>query len=238
MMTQTITQTITKPITKPKPKTTAAAKKGVVKQVSPMAKELKRAANAIAMTPKELTLWFSYYPQVSEATQETCLRLIAEYRLNPRADELDLVQFEEGHWQVFITINGWAKLINAHPAFCGIEFSEASELEEGVPMWMGCAIYRTDRIKPIEIKEYFSEMKTEHAVWQQMPRRMLRHRAMQQCARLAFGITVPECKPNANLISHLAGPMQARSMSNPLRAATHSHTVLLKERLAQLSITK
>jgi hypothetical protein len=105
-------------------------------------------------------------------------------------------------------------------------------------MWMGCTIYRTDRIKPIEVKEYFTEMKTEHAAWQQMPRRMLRHRAMQQCARLAFGITVPECKPNANLISHLAGPMQARSMSNPLRAATHSHTVLLKERLAQLSITK
>jgi hypothetical protein len=238
-MTQTITQSITQTMTKPKTKTTAAAKKGVVKQQrSPLAKGLKRAANAIAMTPKELTLWFSYYPQVSEATQETCLRLITEYKLNPRADELDLVQFEEGHWQVFITVNGWAKLINAHPAFCGIEFSEASELEEGVPLWMGCAIYRTDRVKPIEVKEYFNEMKTEHAAWQQMPRRMLRHRAMQQCARLAFGITVPECKPSAKLISHLAGPMQARSISNPLRAATHSHTVLLKERLAQLSITK
>ena len=237
-MTQTITQAITQTMTKPKHKTTAAAKKGVVKQVSPMAKVLKCAANAIAMTPKELTLWFSYYPQVSEATQETCLRLITEYKLNPRADEIDLVQFEAGHWQVFITINGWAKLINAHPAFCGIEFSEASELEEGVPLWRGCTIYRTDRIKPIVIREYFTEMKTEHAAWQQMPRRMLRHRAMQQCARLAFGITIPECKPSANLISQLAGPMQARSMSNSLRAATHSHTALLKERLAQLSITK
>ena len=226
---------MTKTITKPK---AVATKKGVVKQVSPMAKALKCAAQAIGMIPKELTAWLSQYPQLTEATQETCLRLIAEYRLNPRADEIDLVQFEEGRWQVFITVNGWAKLINAHPAFCGIEFSEASELDQGVPIWMGCAIYRTDRVKPIEVKEYFSEMKTEHAAWQQMPRRMLRHRAMQQCARLAFGITVPECKPSANFISHLAGPMQARSMSNPLRAATHSHTVLLKERLAQLSITK
>jgi hypothetical protein len=90
-----MTQTTTQNITKPRPKTTAAAKKGVVKQGNPIAKVLKRAANAIAMTPKELTLWFSYYPQLSEATQETCLRLIAEYKLNPRADELDLVQFEE-----------------------------------------------------------------------------------------------------------------------------------------------
>ena len=231
-MTQTTTQTTTQTMTKPKRKTTAAAKKGVVKQVSPMAKVLKRAANAIAMTPKELTLWFSYYPQVSEATQETCLRLITEYNLNPRADEIDLVQFEAGHWQVFITINGWAKLINAHPAFCGIEFSEASELEEGVPLWMGCAIYRTDRIKPIEIREYFTEMKTEHAAWQQMPRRMLRHRAMQQCARLAFGITVPECKPSSNSAGSLERSVRDRAVSNPVRVNANSHTALLKKRLS------
>ena len=235
-----MTQTTTQTMTKPKPKTTAAAKKGVVKQVSPMAKVLKRAANAIALTPKELTLWFSYYPQVSEATQETCLRLITEYNLNPRADEIDLVQFEAGHWQVFITINGWAKLINAHPAFCGIEFSEASELEEGVPLWMGCTIYRTDRIKPIEIREYFTEMKTEHIAWQQMPRRMLRHRAMQQCARLAFGITVPECKPSSSSVSALPEtvPSAVPSLSGPTRSATQSHAAILKERLAQSPMTR
>ena len=168
------------------------------------------------------------------------MRLIAEYRLHPRADEIDLIQFEERRWQVFITVNGWAKLINAHPAFCGIEFSEASELEEGVPLWMGCAIYRTDRVKPIEVKEYFTEMKTEHAAWQQMPRRMLRHRAMQQCARLAFGITVPECKPSPNSVSALPRAAQSavRSLSGPIRSATQSHTTILKERLTRLAVTK
>ena len=192
------------------------------------------------MIPKELTAWLSQYPQLTEATQETCLRLIAEYRLNPRADEIDLVQFEVGRWQVFITINGWAKLINAHPAFCGIEFSEASELEEGVPIWMGCAIYRTDRVKPIAVKEYYSEMKTEHAAWQQMPRRMLRHRAMQQCARLAFGITVPECKPSSNSVSASPGvpPSAARSLSGPTRSVTQSHAAILKERLASENLKK
>ena len=205
-----------------------------------MAKALKCAAQAVGMTPASLTTWFSQYPQLSETTQETCLRLIAEYRLNPHADEIDLIQFEEGRWQVFITVNGWAKLINAHPAFCGIEFSEASELEEGVPLWMGCAIYRTDRVKPIEVKEYFSEMKTEHAAWQQMPRRMLRHRAMQQCARLAFGITVPECKPSSSSASALPGaaPSTVRSLSGPRRLTTQSHTAILKERLTRLAVTK
>jgi hypothetical protein len=229
---------MTKTITNPKPIT--QGKKGLVKQVSPMARALKCAAQAIGMTPASLTTWFSQYPQLTEATQETCLRLIAEYRLNPRADEIDLVQFEAGRWQVFITVNGWAKLINAHPAFCGIEFSEASELDQGIPIWMGCAIYRTDRVKPIVVKEYFSEMKTEHAAWQQMPRRMLRHRAMQQCARLAFGITVPECKPNLNSASALPGaaPSAVHSLSGPRRLATQSHAAILKERLAQSSMTR
>jgi len=217
---------MTKTISKPKIVTKTRSEK----QISPLAKALKRAAQEITMTPKELTAWLSQYPQLSEATQETCLRLIAEYRLNPRADELDLIQFEEGRWQVFITVNGWAKLINAHPAFCGIEFIEASELEEGVPLWMGCAIYRTDRVKPIVVKEYFSEMKTEHVAWQQMPRRMLRHRAMQQCARLAFGITVPECKPSDFLHNKLIPKMNS-SASKKL-SETRSHCTILKERLS------
>ena len=221
---------MTKAITNQKP--TTQGKKRVVKQLSPIAKALKHAAQAIGVTPKDLGAWFSKYPQLSETTQESCLRLIAEYRLNPRADEIDLVQFEEGRWQVFITVNGWAKLINAHPAFCGIEFSEASELEEGVPIWMGCTIYRTDRIKPIVIREYFAEMKTEHAAWQQMPRRMLRHRAMQQCARLAFGITVPECKPSSSSAGSLERSVRDRAVSNPVRVNANSHTALLKKRLS------
>ncbi len=229
---------MTKAITNPKP--TTQGKKGVIKQVSPIAKALKHAAQAIGVTPKDLGAWFSQYPQLSETTQESCLRLIAEYRLNPRADEIDLIQFEVGRWHVFITINGWAKLINAHPSFCGIEFSEASELEEGVPIWMGCTIYRTDRIKPIEVKEYFTEMKTEHIAWQQMPRRMLRHRAMQQCARLAFGITVPECKPSSSSVSALPEtvPSAVPSLSGPTRSATQSHAAILKERLAQSPMTR
>ena len=227
---------MTKTISKPK----IVTKTRSVKQISPVARALKCAAQAIGVTPKDLSAWFSQQRQLSEATQETCLRLIAEYRLNPRADEIDLIQFEEGRWQVFITVNGWAKLINAHPAFCGIEFSEASELKEGVPLWMGCTIYRTDRIKPIVIREYFAEMKTEHIAWQQMPRRMLRHRAMQQCARLAFGITVPECKPSSSSVSALPGaaPSVIRSLSGPTRLTTQSHAAILKERLTRLAVTK
>ena len=40
---------------------------------------------------------------------------------------------------------------------------------------------------PIEIKEYFDEVKQDLDGWQSMPRRMLRHRTLQQCARIALG---------------------------------------------------
>jgi hypothetical protein len=57
---------------------------------------------------------------------------------------------------------------------------------------MECTIYRNDRILPVVVKEYLEEVMTNHPSWQQMPRRMLRHRVIQQCARLAFGISAQE----------------------------------------------
>ena len=42
------------------------------------------------------------------------------------------------------------------------------------------------------VREYLSEVRTDHTIWQQMPRRMLRHKTLQQCARLAFGIHGPQ----------------------------------------------
>jgi hypothetical protein len=118
--------------------------------------------------------------------------LISKYDLDPFTDEIAIHQYEDGHWQAFITIDGWTKLINSHPAFRGISFTESSELANGVPTWMGCAIYRNDRVVPIEVKEHLCEIQTEHSIWKDMPRRMLRHRVIAQCARLAFGVSVPE----------------------------------------------
>jgi hypothetical protein len=66
---------------------------------------------------------------------------------------------------------------------------DSTELIDGIPTWIECTIYRNDRILPIVIKEYLEEVRTDHPSWQQMPRRMLRHRVIQQCARLAFNIS-------------------------------------------------
>jgi hypothetical protein len=50
-----------------------------------------------------------------------------------------------------------------------------------------CTIYRKDRQHPVEVTEWMSECKREVGPWKSHPKRMLRHKAMIQCARLAFG---------------------------------------------------
>ena len=102
----------------------------------------------------------------------------------------------EGQYQTLITIDGWMRLINQDPQFAGMTFKESPELELGIPLWMECSIYRHDRILPITVKEYSAEIKTEHLLWKTMPRRMLRHRSIQQCARLAFGIHIADQPSN------------------------------------------
>jgi hypothetical protein len=82
--------------------------------------------------------------------------------------------------------------MNSDTALNGISFTESTELVNGEPTWMGCAIYRNDRVVPIEVKEYLCEIQTEHSIWKEKPRRMLRHRVIVQCSRLAFGVSVTD----------------------------------------------
>jgi hypothetical protein len=175
----------------PDGKAKQARSKRIKAEVGTYDKLLASAIKKIGCTVSELTTWLNQTPNMPEAVQYNALRLIGKYELDPFADEISIHQYEDGRWQVFITIDGWSRLINNHPAFSGISFSEADDLVSGVPSWMGCAIYRNDRVVPIEVKEYLCEIQTEHSIWQDMPRRMLRHRVIAQCARLAFGISIP-----------------------------------------------
>ncbi|EJN6394922.1 recombinase RecT, partial [Salmonella enterica] len=50
-----------------------------------------------------------------------------------------------------------------------------------------CKIYRKDRSHPTVVTEYMDECKRNTQPWQSHPTRMLRHKTLIQCARLAFG---------------------------------------------------
>ena len=130
--------------------------------------------------------WIDLQVMVPKLTLLALLRIAKEHNLDPLKDEVTLALYDESCWQAYITVEGYCKILNSHPAFNGITFSQSEEDSNGIPTWMECSIYRQDRILPIVVREYFEEVKGEQAIWQKMPRRMLRHRVMQQCARLAF----------------------------------------------------
>ncbi|QWE27912.1 recombinase RecT [Polynucleobacter sp. AM-7D1] len=183
----------------PNGKAKKARSKRIQAELNTHEKLMATAIKKVGCTASELTAWLNEAPNTPEAVQLNALRLIGKHELDPFAGEISIHQYENGHWQAFITIDGWSKLINSHPAFSGIGFTESNELISGVPSWMGCAIYRNDRVVPIEVKEYLYEIQTEHSIWKEMPRRMLRHRVIAQCARLAFGVSAPEIIQGVNL---------------------------------------
>lgn len=156
-------------------------------------KALQTAINnlcqTLALDPEEVQLWLNQHLGVPLYPQVQLLRLANKYQLDPLSDEISLLQGLDQTYQAFITIDGWSKLINNHPQYAGMSLRDSTELIDGIPTWMECTIYRNDRILPIVIKEYYEEVKTDHPSWLQMPRRMLRHRVIQQCARLGFNIT-------------------------------------------------
>ncbi len=159
-------------------------------------KALSTAINTLCQTlgldPEEVQLWLDQHLGVPLYPRVQLLRLANKYQLDPLSDEIALLQNQDQTYQPFITIDGWSKLINNHPQYAGMSLRDSTELVDGIPTWMECTIYRNDRILPIVIKEYFQEVRTNHSSWEQMPRRMLRHRVIQQCARLALGISVIE----------------------------------------------
>lgn len=153
-----------------------------------ISKEISNVAKTLRIEEEELQAWVDLQIEVPPKTILSLLRTAQDCVLDPFKEEIGFTQYEDGHWQVQITIEGWMHLLNQHPQFNGMTFAQGEAGSNTIPEWMECSIYRKDRIFPMTVREYFQEVKTEQPIWQKMPRRMLRHRALQQCARLAMGI--------------------------------------------------
>ena len=149
-------------------------------------KEITSAAQLIEIDESELQAWIDLQIDVPSKTILTLLRTVQNLHLDPFNNEIGFTKYEDGSWQVFITIEGCSKLLNQHSQFNGLVFNQANTLIEGIPEWIECSIYRRDRMMPITVREYLIEVRKDAEIWQKMPRRMLRHRALQQCVRLAF----------------------------------------------------
>lgn len=121
--------------------------------------------------------------QVTDA-QMTALMIVAnQYGLNPWTKEIYAFPDKNNGIVPVVGVDGWARIINENPQFDGMSFAIPDDGSECT-----CTIYRKDRAHPIAITEYFSECRRDNAQpWKSHPKRMLRHKAMIQCARLSFG---------------------------------------------------
>jgi hypothetical protein len=154
-------------------------------------KEIANCAKQLRVDYEELQDWIKCYVHAPPKSLLDLLRTAYKYDLDPLQEQILLSQYDQT-WQVTISVDGWIKLIHQHPAFSGITFTESPEGNGALPYWMECTIYRSDQIVPTTIREYLSEVKQEGELWSKMPRRMLRHRVLSQCARVAIGISLPD----------------------------------------------
>jgi phage recombination protein Bet len=118
--------------------------------------------------------------QVTDAQMVALLVVANQYALNPWTKELYAFPDKNNGIIPVVGVDGWSRIINSNENFDGMDFVQDEES-------CTCIIHRKDRSHPIKVTEYLSECRRDVAPWKSHPRRMLRHKAMIQCARIAFG---------------------------------------------------
>lgn len=119
---------------------------------------------------------------VSDAQMTALLIVANQYNLNPWTKEIYAFPDKNNGIVPVVGVDGWARILNSHPQFDGMEFEQDDTS-------CTCIMYRKDRSRPVRVTEYKSECSRNTQPWQSHPKRMLRHKAMIQCARLAFGFS-------------------------------------------------
>lgn len=153
---------------------------------------------------------------VTDAQLSALLIVAKQYGLNPWTKEIYAFP-DKGAIVPIVGVDGWARIINNNPQFDGMEFTQDEHS-------CTCTIYRKDRSHPTKLTEWMAECKRESAgPWKSHPYRMLRHKAMIQCARMAFGFggiydhdeaeRIVEASPGIKTIDPATGEILPRTAS-------------------------
>lgn len=146
---------------------------------------LSAMAARIGADPEELmeTLKQGVFKDAKPAEFQALVLTAQEYQLNPILKELYAFPAKGGGIVPIVSIDGWLKIINRQPNLDGLKVEFSADGEEAK-----CTINIKDREHPVVVTEYLSECRRNTEPWKQMPKRMLRHKAIIQAARVAFGI--------------------------------------------------
>lgn len=154
------------------------------------ASALNSMASRLQITPANLmnTLKSTVFKGAGDAEFAALVVVCNEYGLNPLLKEIYAFPAKGGGIVPMVSIDGWIRIMNEHPQFDGIEFNYHNDAKGGT-VAIESIIQRKDRAHPIKIIEYMDECKGTSGPWVKSPRRMLRHRALIQGARVAFGFS-------------------------------------------------
>ena len=151
--------------------------------VQSLAKAYELSAAAFVYTFKTVAMPTPH----TDAEFVSCCLVAKEHGLNPLTKEIYFMKTKSGQIQPIVSVDGWVRKCNEHPKFDGMEFSDVLS-DKGELVAVTCTIHRSDRKHPTRVTEYLEDgLKVGGPVWKIVPRRMLRHRALTQAARYAFG---------------------------------------------------
>jgi len=151
---------------------------------------LTRMANRFGVDPTKMMGTLKATAFKGEVTNEQMMALLIvaeQHGLNPWTKEIYAFPDRNNGIVPVVGVDGWSRIINSSREFNGMDFVDGPPNKNGIPEWIECKIHRKDREHPVAVKEYFAEVARDVGPWKSHPRRMLRHKAMIQCARIAFG---------------------------------------------------
>lgn len=143
--------------------------------------------------------------QVSNEQMMALCVVADQYGLNPWTKEIYAFPDKNNGIVPVVGVDGWARIINEHPHFDGVELVDSDDGESCT-----CTIYRKDRAHPTAVTEHMEECARKTGPWESHPRRMLRHKALIQCARIAFGYAGIYDQDEAERIIESADSVQTR----------------------------
>lgn len=177
---------------------------------------LARVASKYGVDPDKMltTLKATAFKQQGDyaVTNEQMMALLIvseQHGLNPWTKEIYAFPDKKNGIVPVVSVDGWSRIINENAQLDGIEFRYSETmipagtlkgLTMACPEWIEAVIRRKDRSAPVVAREFFEEVYrppfegkgqngpyTVNGPWQSHPRRMHRHKALIQCARIAFG---------------------------------------------------
>lgn len=157
---------------------------------------LEQMSERLGMTPDNLkrTLRDTCFKDASDTEFGALVVVANEHELNPMKRQIFAFPNKRGGIVPVVSVDGWFAIVNRQRRFNGVKFTyewqkKKNESDKSIAAAITCVMKVKDRDDPCEVTEYYDECYRNTDPWNGMPKRMLRHKAFMQCARVAFGLS-------------------------------------------------